>query len=373
MAWVAARQAVHRWWLVVLIDIGLVAAGAVELLLETRPAWTFDFAWGVLGLVAILTRQRLRWVSFLATLPALYVTGILIPTLITLFAVAERSRRRWMLFAASAVVAVLWLSPWDYAPRLGVLLDAIYAAMFGMAPTVLGLLVQTRRDLSQKLVELTEARRVERESAERQIVAAERARIAREMHDVVSHQVSLIAVQAGALQVATDDRQTAEAAKSIRLLSVRTLDELRHMVGVLRASGSGATELTPQPTLSELDRLVSASGVQASVLTEPPPGLPPTVQRALFRAVQEGLTNVRKHAPGAVTTIMFSATSRVVVLVVENGPSVEERTEFPSSRHGLIGLRERADLLGGSLATERLDNGGFRLRVTLPLSGEPGA
>jgi signal transduction histidine kinase len=363
----------NRLWITALIDVGLLAAAVIELLLTTSPGWTFEFAWGVLGVVAVVTRHRARWLSLALTLPAVLVTGILIPTLITLFAVAEHSRRRWALFGASAVVTVLWLEPWDYAPKFGVLLDAIYAAMFGFAPTVLGLLVQTRRDLTLRIVELTEARRLEREATQRQVIAAERARIAREMHDVVSHQVSLIAVQAGALQVSAPDSATADAARTIRGLCVRTLDELRHMVGVLRASGSGATELTPQPTLSGLGELLTASGVAVSMVSPPPLGVPTTVQRALYRAVQEGLTNVRKHAPGAAASVTFSRLPGAVTLEVENGPATEPLAHYPRSGHGLIGLRERAELLGGTLSTSRPENGGFRLRMVLPVTASHSA
>lgn len=357
-----------RWWVVALIDAGLLAASIVELILDTSPGWSSDFVLGVLGVLAVILRHRMRWVAFALTLPTLAITGILIPTLVTLFSLAERSRVRWMLVVASTVTAVLWLAPWDSAPRLGIILDAIYSAMFGFTPTVLGLLVQTRRDLARRLTELTAARRLEQEASERQIVAAERARIAREMHDVVSHQVSLITVQAGALQVSAHDDQTADIARTIRTLCVRTLDELRQMVGVLRASGSGGTSLTPQPTLSDLHEMLAASGLDVELTSELPGDLPSGVQRALFRAVQEALTNVHRHAPGTRTRVSFAWTERVVVLTVQNDPSHGAQAELPSSGHGLIGLRERAELLGGSMIAGPTSDGGFRLQMTLPVT-----
>jgi len=119
------------------------------------------------------------------------------------------------------------------------------------------------------------------------------------MHDVVSHQVSLIAVRAGALQVAAKDADAKEAARTIRSLSVTTLDELRTMVTLLRASGGESTELTPQPTLADLRKLVESSGTHTQLTGELPPTVGTPAQRALYRTVQEALTNVRKHAPGA--------------------------------------------------------------------------
>ena len=357
-----------RWWLIALIDVGLLAASVTELLLDTAPAWSFDFVFGAVGVLAVILRHRMPWVAFALTLPALAITASLIPTLVTLFAVAERSRVRWTLVVASTLTAVLWLAPWDYAPRLGIILDAMYSAMFGFTPIVLGLLVQTRRDLAGRLAELTTARRVEREAEERQIVVAERARIAREMHDVVSHQVSLITVQAGALQVSAQDDRTADIARTIRALCVRTLDELRQMVGVLRASGSGGTSLTPQPRLSDLPALLTASGIDVELTSPPPADLPSSVQRALFRAVQEGLTNVHKHSANAVTRVSFACTDRVVVLTVENELSDVARAVLPGSGHGLIGLRERAELLGGSMNAGPTPNRGFRLQMTLPVT-----
>ncbi|KOT83066.1 histidine kinase, partial [Streptomyces rimosus subsp. pseudoverticillatus] len=113
------------------------------------------------------------------------------------------------------------------------------------------------------------------------------------------HQVSLIAVRAGALQVAAKDTDTREAARTIRSLSTNTLDELRHMVNLLRASGGRTTELTPQPTLADLHHLVATSGIETTLTGDLPPDISTTAQRTIYRTVQEALTNVRKHAPGA--------------------------------------------------------------------------
>jgi signal transduction histidine kinase len=130
---------------------------------------------------------------------------------------------------------------------------AVYT-LAAAAPVLLGQLLQTRRDLSRRLEEIEEGKEHERALHAQAVLGHERAQLAREVHDVVSHQVSLIAVQAGALQVSAKEADSRAAARSIRALSVGTLDELRTMVRLLRASGGDATELAPQPTLASSSR-----------------------------------------------------------------------------------------------------------------------
>jgi signal transduction histidine kinase len=192
------------------------------------------------------------------------------------------------------------------------------------------------------------------------------------MHDVVSHQVSLIALQAGALRVTADSPATREIAATIRTLATRTLDELRVMIGVLR-SGQEA-ELAPLPRLNDIPQLVADSGLGARLDSDLPPGpdWPDAVQRAAYRIVQEGLTNARKHAPGAQIAVRLWARGPELRVEVRNGPppgppmpAVGPTTALPCGGHGLIGLRERAELLGGHLHAGHTDSGGFDLLVTL--------
>ena len=138
------------------------------------------------------------------------------------------------------------------------------------------------------------------------------------------------------------------------------------MVGVLRASGSLPTELTPQPTLADLDRLVSSSGIEATLDIDVPEGLPASVQRAVYRTVQEALTNVRKHAPGASARVHIHADDGDLVTTVTNTAATRRELALPGARQGLIGLRERAEMLGGDLQSGPLPDGGYRLRLLLP-------
>jgi signal transduction histidine kinase len=250
----------------------------------------------------------------------------------------------------------------------------MYSLMTAGAPVVLGLLVQTRRELGVRLEELTRGQEREQRLLAQSVLSTERARLAREMHDVVSHQVSLISIQAGALQVSTTDRAaTVEAARTIRQLAVKTLEELRQMVGVLRAAGGDGRELSPQPTLADLPRLLAVSGLEAVLETDLGPlaaGWPEPVERAAYRTVQEALTNIRKHAPGSSVLVRVRAEAGRLRVEVRNGPAAPgaEPLLLPSGGHGLVGLRERAQQLGGTLETRPTAEGGYLVSATLPPS-----
>jgi signal transduction histidine kinase len=302
--------------------------------------------------------------------------AVLVAPLVAVFSVAERVPRRWVLatvVAGSFAAQVAAAQVDGYAgPNLAFLQNLVYAAVFAAGPAALGLLLAARCQLTNQLRQLAESRHSERVLLAGSVLAEERTRLAREMHDVVSHQVSLIALQAGALRVTADSPATREVAATIRTLATRTLDELRVMIGVLR--GGQAADLTPQPLLADIPRLIANSGLPASLRSDLPPGRPwpDAVQRAAYRTVQEGLTNARKHAPGAPVTISLQARGHSLLVHVHNDlPPVpvtirsQPSDGLPPGGHGLIGLRERAELLGGHLCAAPTDDGGFDLHVTL--------
>src|SRR3954462_4147052 len=153
-----------------------------------------------------------------------------------------------MVVVCAVIAAVGKVLPWppypgDVVEAVSHLTGIIFAAMYAAAPTALGFLVQTRRELSLRLDELTVGRERQQWLTAETVLAQERARLAREMHDVVSHKVSLIAVQAGALRGTTHDQRVRDSPATIRTLSVQTLEELRQMVGVLRADGGHVPQL----------------------------------------------------------------------------------------------------------------------------------
>ncbi|WP_327723258.1 sensor histidine kinase [Streptomyces europaeiscabiei] len=361
------------------MDTVLVAASLLDVWIhDVGTRHPRELAAALLAALALVIRRRLPSATFLLTLPTALFTDAVFATLVALYTLASRTHHRALLAVCALGFTVCDLTWWSWpSPEFADLSDRqaliplSYSVAQATAPLFLGQLVQARRELSLRLVEVSEAREHERLLIAQSVLAKERAQLAREMHDAVSHQVSLIAVRAGALQVGSRDPQVKEASATIRLLSVQTLDELRHMVGILRASGSRPTELTPQPSLADLDRLVTGSGIDTDLRTDLPADLPPPVQRAVYRTVQEALTNIRKHAPGATATIRVLQREGTLHATVTNTAPSRPALSLPGAHHGLIGLRQRAELLGGTVTSRHLRDGGYELRLELPSDGGP--
>lgn len=357
----------RRRWFAVITDLALAAAAVVDVMVLV-PDWTpFEVALAAVAVAGLLLRRRFPWVAFVLVLPGLVVDAMTIAAPIALYSVAVRERRLPPLIAAGAVTFVCFLLPDWQLPELDYLAPSLlYALLYAATPIALGALVRTRGELSDRIADLSAARESERRRDEQDVLRQERARLSREMHDVVSHQVSLIAVQAGALQVSSTDPDARGTAGVIRSLAVRTLDELRQMVSVLRADGAPTLGEKPQPTLQDLSRLVADSGLPAALITDLGTDVAPPLQRAVYRTVQEGLTNARKHAPGAPVRVSVRTSTTTIEVLVENGPPTAPALPLPSGAAGLRGLRERAELLGGRLDATARPDGGFRLAVQLP-------
>ncbi|MDR1427993.1 MAG: histidine kinase [Bifidobacteriaceae bacterium] len=363
-----------RWLTSVIVDVVLIAAGLADGLLFLYGASPWEIGVSIVGAVGLGVRRRWPWVSLLLALPALALVSGFVPGLVALYSVALGERRRPLTVVAGAcVLAASFGTWWEPGAASDMIASLIYATMAAAAPIALGLLVRTRRELMARVEDLQAARLSERRHVEAEILAAERARMAREMHDVVSSQVSLLAVQAGALQVATDDPAVEGTARIIRSLAVKTLDELRQMVGVLRAGAHTGSHLAPRPTVADLPALVAASGIPARVDLKLPEGLSASVQLAVYRTVQEALTNIRKHAPGATATVTATAKGGLIEVVVHNTRGTEPGIELPRAGHGLLGLRERAELLDGTLSTSFESDGAHVLTLRIPRAAGPGA
>jgi signal transduction histidine kinase len=221
----------------------------------------------------------------------------------------------------------------------------------------------------------------EQAAEDRRILVEERARIARELHDVVAHRVSLMTVQAGAAKaVASEDPEGAlRAMGAVEEAGRQALTELRHLLGVLRPEADPGG-LGPQPGLADLPRLldeVRGAGVRVAPAADGlPAGLPARVDLFAYRIVQEALTNVLKHAgPGArVDVRLRTDRDRLVVEVIDDGPrtpSGPATIPMVMGGHGIVGMRERALLLGGTLEAGPRPDGGFAVIARLPLGGEP--
>ncbi|MFE0377390.1 sensor histidine kinase [Streptomyces inhibens] len=354
----------------------------------------------VVAATALLLRRRFPLLVFLFTLPGLYIGYIWFAPMIGLYTLAALRPGRARLGVCAVLLIAAHFFPYPmsdfeltaYRENTLVLIDACVTSA---APIALGLLVRTRRELAYRVEDLTRSlRREDRLLADR-VKTTERARLAREMHDVVAHQVSLISLQAGAVQVSTADEAARAGARTIRELSVRTLEELRHMVGVLRADGGEAAEargLAPQPDLEELPRLIEMSALDVTYERGVVAGASgaKTVERAAFRTVQEALTNVRKHAPGARVRVRVDPVDTAggergartgpadgadagraaqgLRVEIRNGPPDATATApaLPGGGHGLVGLRERAQSLGGTLEARHTSDGGFVVRAEFP-------
>ncbi|WP_422737694.1 sensor histidine kinase [Micromonospora sp. WMMD729] len=235
-------------------------------------------------------------------------------------------------------------------------------------PLLFGLWIRARRDTLAALRDRTERLEREREAHADRVRAEERTRIAREMHDVVAHRVSLMVVHAGALEVTTTDPATTEAAALIRTTGRQALTDLREVLGVLR---QGEAAVVPERGLDALDELIGESRTAGLRVSRQdvgvPTALPATLGRTAYRVVREALTNVRKHAADAETIVRLRYLPDGLEVVVRNGPSVAG-PELPGSGQGLLGLRERVELLGGRLEATPID-GGFLVRALIPLAG----
>jgi len=289
-----------------------------------------------------------------------------IAMLVALYGVGRYATNdRWTYLALCGAFAVVGLT----AP-----IDEVTAAEIGFGFIVIILVWYIGRRLRFRA---ERAGHLEREHAAeaRRAVAEERTRIARELHDVVAHRVSLMTVQAGAAKtVAADDLEGAvRAMEAVEVAGRQALSELRHLLDVLRPEAE-VDGLDPQPGLADVPRLVAQfeeAGLHVSLaMNGARTDLPARVDLSVYRIVQEALTNVLKHAgPSVRAEVRLSAdTHAIAIEVLDNG---HRATILPGSGHGIVGMRERALLLGGSLdAGPRLD-GGFQVVARLPVGDEP--
>ncbi|WFE33079.1 histidine kinase [Micromonospora sp. WMMD975] len=245
----------------------------------------------------------------------------------------------------------------------------LFYAWLVIAPAVAGLWIGARRDALAALRDRADRLEREQEAQAERVRVEERARIAREMHDVVAHRVSLMVVHAGALEVTTADPATVEAAALIRSTGRAALTDLREVLGVLRQGPP-----LPSPGWDAVDDLVResrATGLRVSRADEGTPGpVPGAVARTVHRVVQEGLTNVRKHAPDAAVDVRLRHLADRIEVAVRNDPSDRPGPVLPGAGLGLVGLRERVELTGGRLTAGPTPAGGFLLCALVPV-GEP--
>jgi signal transduction histidine kinase len=292
--------------------------------------------------------------------------------LVALYTVAAHVGRPTSLRVAAGTAVVLLLvnvasrfDDWGSRLLFGVAVYAMFAAAW-----LLGDNLRTRRAYLREVEDRAERLEREREADARRAAGEEQARIARELHDIITHNVSVMTVQAAAAGdvFETQPGRAREALDSIESSGREALTELRRLLGAVRTDDA-PSELTPQPGLSRLDDLVEqvrAAGLDVELSIEGDPReLPVGVDLSAYRIVQEALTNVLRHASAtnAVVTVRYRDDSLVLVIVDDGRGPAPDRSEG----RGLIGMRERAVLVGGELQVGPAPDGGFAVKARIPL------
>ncbi|MFI2613792.1 sensor histidine kinase [Streptomyces sp. NPDC018584] len=345
-----------------------VAQVAPLFLAVTRPlpAWWIVIVADVVGAITTMASNPDR--------PGPWTPMIIVGYLVLCCALSLRESRRTLLgIWLVTVVAGLVLGAFHGSggQDTGVLLIVLSGAVL-----LLGSLLRERGDARRRLVEQETISETERSQ---RTLLEERARIARELHDIVAHHMSVITVQADSAPYRLDGLPDAarEEFGSIAASARESLTEMRRLLAVLRSEGVNG-ERAPQPGLDRLPHLVEAT-VRAGIpidLSRPELAIlthlakvSPAVDLSAYRIVQEALSNVMRHAPGARTTITLSLDDENLLILVVNGPSEQPPASLEGSGtgHGLVGMRERVRLVGGTVDVGPLPDGGFRVAARLPL------
>ncbi|GGK73022.1 hypothetical protein GCM10012284_03680 [Mangrovihabitans endophyticus] len=307
--------------------------------------------------------------------PGLAATSFLLVT------AGSRGSRLWLYgVSACALVLLCNLVTADGQPG-GWGLPTVQAALGGatlfvVLPMVASLWVAARRRVVAELRQ--HADELERGQAARtqQAQIQERTRIAREMHDVVAHRVSLMVLHAGALEVNIEDEALAAEAALIHETGREALAQLRDVLGILRSGEDTEAHPDSRPLLANLDRLLDDSRAAGLAVrfqeSGPRYALPTMVEHTAYRVIQEALTNVHKHAGAVIADVELRYRKSALEVEVRNpAPSRANLVLSPRGGLGLLGLRERVELVGGDLETGPQDSGGFRVHAKLPVSATP--
>jgi signal transduction histidine kinase len=352
---------------------GLIWLGILEDEGTAEGVLFFEEVLGVVGLLAIWFRRRWPVGIAIALIPFSSIGDVVDGAqLVALFTVALYRPVKTTLLVAGAAMAgfATFLVVYSFVgPRpddpLGVVVAFNAVLTFGVVGW--GLFIRHRRQLVLSLRERAVRAEAEARLRAEQSQARAREEIAREMHDVLGHRLSLLSVHAGALEFRPDApaSEIAEAAGVIRASAHQALQDLREVIGVLRAPVRGDV---PQPTLADVHGLVTESAQSGTVVelrSSVEGTVPDGLGRTAYRIVQEGLTNARKHAPGAPVTVLLAGSPGSGLSVeVLNAASVS--SSAPGSGQGLLGLAERAALASGRLEYGPTAGGGFRLAAWLP-------
>jgi signal transduction histidine kinase len=372
--------------------LALVAAGLSTAVFVDNPvlrglprgALALAYALALLHTLPLAARRRFPGAVLAASVAsglAVAASGLppeilVMSILVAVYSVAAYGSR-WVSLAGLAAAelgsAAVQLTPGRFQAPTVVTNGLVIAAAW-----LLGHFVGVRRAYTARLEQTAELERARAELARRAVVE-ERLRLARELHDVVAHSISVIAVQSGvgAHVANTQPEEAAKALAAIEATSRAALTELRRLLGVLRQEGEPQASLVPVPGLADLDALlaeVAKAGLAVRLRVEGTPSpLPAGVDLSAYRIVQEALTNVVKHAgPARAQVTIGYHDQEVTVEVTDDGRGVTAPTGDGQARvgHGLIGMRERVAVFGGDLEAGPRPDGGFRVAARLPLAAD---
>ena len=367
----------HVWRYVVITGISVAAWwGLAEWQWNNNRAWFgVDLALGIASFVLVAWRRRAPFAIALALNVMSAVSGA-VGGPATLALVSLATRRRWReiipVGVVSLVASIILVrldptgagEPWQLTTPL---VAAIVAITVGW-----GMYIGSRRELLARLRERAETTESEQAARLAQSRTAERSRIAREMHDVLAHRISMVTMHAGALAYRDDltPEQVRETAGIIQENSHQALTELRQVLGVLREDPGDADPERPQPSADDLPELLEEAreaGMNVVSNLGPVEAIPDPMGRTAYRVVQEGLTNARKHAPDTLVTVALSGgPGDGLTISVRNPLRIGSPLDVPDSGLGLVGLSERAALVGGRLSQGVTADREFTLTVWLP-------
>ncbi|MFF0290150.1 sensor histidine kinase [Streptomyces sp. NPDC005262] len=334
---------------------GLLPALTIAMTLF-RPVGAFWMSMVLTPVTAVITGGDWPWV------PSLFFSH-----LVVLVVVAARTRPRtaaWMWVLTVVLGTFLENVGWHYSSTTGPM--AVASAFALLVVTV----VQTRREAER---EVTVQRTVTAVERDRRTLLEERTTIARELHDVVAHHMSVVAIQAEAApyRVENPPPELEQAFVTIRENAVAALTELRRVLGVVRAEDYEAPD-APQPTLAELDGLLAnvadAGLVAEKTVTGAVRELPQGVELSAYRIIQEALSNTLRHAPGATAKVEIGYVLGGLGLRVVNGPPTGPVKPSPGAGHGITGMRERVAMLNGEMTAGATADGGYEIAVFIPVS-----
>jgi signal transduction histidine kinase len=351
------------WWLRALLPLLI---GAPLVLRRRAPLLMWLAIWAGMALALTLNRPLDPDFGPYPATPAPF-TFVLLVAAYSLGAHAGLRRAAAGLVAAAPVVVAiggnggLGLLFGSQGGAANVALALLQVAAFCLA----GVLVRARRQAASMA-----ARSAALQRQAEQATVAERARIARELHDIVAHHLSVIVLQAGGARAS--GRPAEATLEKIENSARQALGETRRLLGVVR-DPAGEAGLAPQPGIGELDALaasVRAAGLPVNlVISGDPAALPATVEVSVYRIVQEALTNVLKHAGHASADVTIGCAQETVTIEVTDNGTAEPAPLVPAGGHGLAGMRERAAVFGGELRAGPRPGGGFAVLARLPLAG----